>query len=213
VLAELGVGRLRRVGVRDVFCTEVAPYPDLLRIHGLDVDGVLAATRELLHAGTSLASAGRAEARPAWTGRSQERHPHRLHGQGSALRPVGDAHGEPRAPPRARAGRVRDGEAVLEVAVGTGLLFADVLRQNPHGRNEGIDLTEAMLDRARAKAERSGATNWQLRVGDAYRLDVADASFDVVVNSYLFDLLPEPDFPTVLGELHRALRPGVASCS
>ena len=47
VLAELGSGRLRRVGVRDRFCTEVAPYPDLLRIHGIDVAGVEAAVRDL----------------------------------------------------------------------------------------------------------------------------------------------------------------------
>jgi transketolase len=50
VLAELGTGRLARVGVRDVFCTEVAPYPELLRIHGLDAAGVEAAARKLLAA-------------------------------------------------------------------------------------------------------------------------------------------------------------------
>ena len=48
ILAELGSGRLRRVGVRDRFCTEVAPYPELLRIHGIDADGVEAAVRELM---------------------------------------------------------------------------------------------------------------------------------------------------------------------
>jgi transketolase len=48
VIAELGVGRLRRVGVRDVFCTEVEPYPELLRIHGIDADGIVQAARELL---------------------------------------------------------------------------------------------------------------------------------------------------------------------
>jgi transketolase len=48
VMAELGVGRLARVGVRDVFCTEVAPYPDLLRIHGLDAAGVERAARALV---------------------------------------------------------------------------------------------------------------------------------------------------------------------
>lgn len=48
VLAELGVGRLRRVGVRDRFCTEVVPYPELLRIHGIDAAGVEAAVRELM---------------------------------------------------------------------------------------------------------------------------------------------------------------------
>jgi transketolase len=48
VIAELGVGRLRRVGVRDVFCTEVEPYAELLRIHGIDVAGVVAAVRAML---------------------------------------------------------------------------------------------------------------------------------------------------------------------
>jgi transketolase len=48
VLAECGVGRLARVGVRDVFCTEIAPYEDLLRIHGLDAAGIEAATGKLL---------------------------------------------------------------------------------------------------------------------------------------------------------------------
>ena len=48
ILAELGQGRLRRVGVRDRFCTEVAPYPELLRLHGIDADGVVSAVRELL---------------------------------------------------------------------------------------------------------------------------------------------------------------------
>jgi transketolase len=48
VIAELGVGRLNRVGIRDVFCTEVEPYPELLRIHGLDAAGVEAAVRAML---------------------------------------------------------------------------------------------------------------------------------------------------------------------
>jgi len=47
ILAELGIGRLRRVGVRDRFCTEVAPYPELLRIHGIDAAGVEAAVRDV----------------------------------------------------------------------------------------------------------------------------------------------------------------------
>jgi transketolase len=50
ILAELGVGRLARVGIRDVFCTEVAPYADLLRIHGLDAASVVKAARALLSA-------------------------------------------------------------------------------------------------------------------------------------------------------------------
>ena len=50
VLAEAGVGRLRRVGIGDVFCTEVCPYPELVRVHGLDATGVEKAAREILAA-------------------------------------------------------------------------------------------------------------------------------------------------------------------
>lgn len=103
---------------------------------------------------------------------------------------------------------IRDGEAVLEVAVGTGLAFADILVRNPSGANEGVDLTEEMLKRASAKAERSAARHWRLQVGDAYALDFADETFDVLFNSYMFDLLPSTDFPRVLREFRRVLKPG-----
>lgn len=103
---------------------------------------------------------------------------------------------------------IRDGEDVLEVAVGTGLAFEKILDLNPSGRNEGIDLTEAMLERAKEKASRSGHSNYCLGVGDAYALDFPDSSFDVLVNNYMFDLLPERDFPRVLAEFQRVLRPG-----
>ena len=41
--------------------------------------------------------------------------------------------------------KIQDGETVLEVAVGTGLTFKRVLRRNPSGWNEGVDVTAAML--------------------------------------------------------------------
>ena len=58
---------------------------------------------------------------------------------------------------------IQDGEAVLEVAVGTGLTFEKILQANPTGRVEGIDITEAMLARA---LERD-------RVGDSSSLRLA----------------------------------------
>jgi transketolase len=48
IVAELGTGKLRRIGIRDVFCTEVEPYPELLRIHGIDAAAVERAARALL---------------------------------------------------------------------------------------------------------------------------------------------------------------------
>lgn len=103
---------------------------------------------------------------------------------------------------------IQDGETVLEVAVGTGLAFERILRINPSGRNEGIDLTEAMLTRARKRAAKQVNSNYRLRIGDAYALDYSSGEFDVLINNYMFDLLPEQDFLAVLSEFKRVLRPG-----
>ena len=103
---------------------------------------------------------------------------------------------------------VRDGERVLEVAVGTGLSFRHLLRLNPNGFTDGVDLTPAMLKRAQRRAARSGIASYNLALGDAYALAFPDDTFDLVLNSYMFDLLPAEDFVPVLGEFLRVLRPG-----
>ena len=103
---------------------------------------------------------------------------------------------------------VQDGERVLEVGVGTGLSFREVLRQNPSGWTDGIDLTPAMLKRAQRRAARSQTDNYSLEVGDAYALPFPDTSYDLVLNSYMFDMLPLADFVPVLREFLRVLRPG-----
>jgi ubiquinone/menaquinone biosynthesis C-methylase UbiE len=104
--------------------------------------------------------------------------------------------------------QIRNGEAVLEVALGTGLTFREILLANPAGENFGIDLTPAMLEKARRKAAQTGCTNYQIALGDAYALQFPDRRFDLLMNNFMFDLLPEPDFPLVLAEFRRVLKPG-----
>jgi transketolase len=48
VLAELGAGRLRRLGLEDEFIVEVASYPDILKLAGLDASSIAAAARSML---------------------------------------------------------------------------------------------------------------------------------------------------------------------
>ena len=48
VLAGLGTGRLLRLGLQDEFVMEVASYPDILKLVGLDADSIAAAARSLL---------------------------------------------------------------------------------------------------------------------------------------------------------------------
>lgn len=103
--------------------------------------------------------------------------------------------------------QIRDGERILEIAVGTGGTFSEVLTRNPHGDNVGLDLTPQMLARAKEKAARTGVPH-TLTQGDALALALPDAHFDLVLNAYMFDLLPEADFGRALSEMRRVLRPG-----
>jgi ubiquinone/menaquinone biosynthesis C-methylase UbiE len=70
-----------------------------------------------------------------------------------------------------------------------------------------VDLTAAMVRRAEQKAQRTGVRNNHLSIGDAYDLPFADATFDTLINNYMFDLMPERDFEDVLKEFYRVLRP------
>lgn len=116
---------------------------------------------------------------------------------------------ETRARKRALAlANIRNGESILEVAIGTGLTFLELLQANPDGYNMGVDLTPAMLEKAKSRAAQFSAKNYAIAVGDAYALKVPDHRFDLLVNNYMFDLLPERDFSLVLAEFKRVLKPG-----
>ncbi len=104
---------------------------------------------------------------------------------------------------------IAPGSHVLEVAVGTGRLFEKIAALIPTGHLEGIDLSPDMLRRARARIEQSGlVTPYRLQEADAYQLPFQDGSFDCLVNAYMLDLLPLEDFPLLLQEFNRVLKPG-----
>jgi len=46
---------------------------------------------------------------------------------------------------------IEDGQNILEVAVGTGLAFYEIVQRNPHGQNKGIDLSSGMLEKAKKR--------------------------------------------------------------
>jgi len=95
---------------------------------------------------------------------------------------------------------IRNGERILEVAVGTGLVFAKIVKLNKEGLSDGIDLSESMLRRAERLAKRFPTERYHLQVGSAYKLPFASQSFDLVMNNFMFDLLPEEDFIPVLSD-------------
>ena len=104
-------------------------------------------------------------------------------------------------------GRLAAGERVLDLGSGAGtdsLVAAQMVGEE--GSVTGIDMTPAMLEKARGAAAKMGATNVEFLESEAERLPFADESFDVVISNGVIDLVPDKD--AVFSELHRVLRPG-----
>ena len=101
---------------------------------------------------------------------------------------------------------IQDGSHVLEVAVGTGLAFYEIVKRNPHGVNTGIDLSLGMLEKAKKRLKAISSANYSLSVGTAFQLEMADESIDVLVNNYMFDLISFEDMDKVLTEFGRVLK-------
>ena len=102
---------------------------------------------------------------------------------------------------------IKNGESILEVAVGTGLVFMKIVKQNPQGINEGMDISTSMLLRAEKKLKKLDKNSFHLQIGNAYQLPFNDDTFNLVVNNFMIDLLPENDFEKVLAEFYRVLKP------
>lgn len=98
----------------------------------------------------------------------------------------------------------RVGGRIIEVGVGTGISLPQYAGRD---RIVGVDLSDAMLDKARKRVRAQDLTHVeQLVVGDAENLAFADNSFDVVVAQYVVTACPHPE--RALDEFVRVCRPG-----
>jgi ubiquinone/menaquinone biosynthesis C-methylase UbiE len=96
---------------------------------------------------------------------------------------------------------------VVEVGSGAGLDALIAARQvGPAGRVIGVDMTPAMLEKARANAGRVGLSNVTFREGLAEALPVPDGSADVITSNGVINLCPDKE--AVFRELYRVLKRG-----
>jgi SAM-dependent methyltransferase len=104
-------------------------------------------------------------------------------------------------------GALQPGERVVDVGSGAGLDSLIAARMvGPAGRVIGVDMTPAMLARARTAAAEAGRPNVEFRQGYAEALPVPDGWADVVISNGVLNLMP--DKPAALREMARVLRPG-----
>jgi SAM-dependent methyltransferase len=102
---------------------------------------------------------------------------------------------------------LRPGETVLDLGSGAGMdAFLAARQVGPGGRVIGVDMTDAMLDKARENARKTGATNVEFRKGQIEHLPIENESVDAIISNCVINLSPEKD--RVFREAFRVLRPG-----
>jgi ubiquinone/menaquinone biosynthesis C-methylase UbiE len=101
---------------------------------------------------------------------------------------------------------IKNNEKILEVAVGTGLAFYEIVKRNPDGMNVGIDISEGMLNKAKKRMSKLRSANYELKIASAFSIPYPDATFDLIINNYMFDLIPFDEMDKILNEFKRVLK-------
>lgn len=104
---------------------------------------------------------------------------------------------------------LQPGQTVLDLGSGAGVdCFLAARRVGPNGRVIGVDMTDAMLEKARENARRGGFTNVEFRQGEIEKLPVESATVDRIISNCVINLAP--DKRPVFAEAHRVLKPSGA---
>ena len=126
--------------------------------------------------GTGPEPAANVDQARAWDGEEGEHWAAHAERYDAAIREYG--------PHLQRGAAIAAGEAVLDVGCGNGASTVDAARAASDGRAVGIDLSAAMLARAREKADAAGLTNVELLQGDAQTYPFAAGTFDVAISRF-----------------------------
>ncbi len=102
---------------------------------------------------------------------------------------------------------IKKGDTVVDLGSGAGNdCFVARHETGENGKVIGIDFTEAMIEKARANAEKLKFNNVEFRLGDIEKIPITANVADVVVSNCVMNLVP--DKPKAFGEVYRILKTG-----
>jgi ubiquinone/menaquinone biosynthesis C-methylase UbiE len=102
---------------------------------------------------------------------------------------------------------LREGETVVDLGCGAGFdVFLAARKVGPKGKVIGIDMTEAMIEKARENARRNGIKNVEFILANIEDLPIEDNSIDVIISNCVINLSPEKE--KVFAEARRVLKDG-----
>lgn len=103
--------------------------------------------------------------------------------------------------------QIKEGDTVIDLGSGAGNdCFVVRSLVGETGKVTGIDFTEAMIEKARENAEKSGYNNVEFRYGDIEKIPVTANKADVIISNCVLNLVP--DKVTAFSEIYRVLKPG-----
>ncbi len=103
--------------------------------------------------------------------------------------------------------QITPGETVLDLGSGGGIdVLLSAKRVGPTGKVYGLDMTDEMLELARANQAQAGVTNVEFLKGDIDQIPLPDDSVDLIISNCVINLSPDKD--RVLAEAFRVLKPG-----
>jgi ubiquinone/menaquinone biosynthesis C-methylase UbiE len=102
---------------------------------------------------------------------------------------------------------LKEGETVVDLGSGAGFdAFLAARKVGLKGKVIGVDMTPAMISKARKNAEKIDSQNVEFRLGEIEYLPLANGTADVIISNCVINLSPEKQ--QVFNEAYRILKPG-----
>jgi SAM-dependent methyltransferase len=104
-------------------------------------------------------------------------------------------------------GKIKEGDTVLDLGCGAGFdCFLAVKKVGASGKVIGVDMTEAMIEKAKSNAQKLGMKNVEFILSEIEKMPIKDNSVDIIITNCVVNLTP--DKLETFKEARRVLKPG-----